>query len=752
MGPCQYSGRLLALALLACTALSLLSTGPLAAVIPAGFSDTLVVGGLLEPIAIDWGPNSDLFVAEKRGTVKIIRGAAIINTGGVSVSTDDELGITGIAVDPDFATNGNIWIYYSTPAADRQRVSRLTLVNDAIVSETVMIEYPIANTYHHAGCLRFDTDKTLYISTGDDALRSVSSQNPFDLRGKILRINRDGTPAAGNPFFSGVSGDPRIWALGFRHPWRISFQPDTRNLFIADIGDSSWEELDIGIAGGNFGWAAVEGNQPNGQPGYVYPVTVYPHTSPLGNSIIGGEIADTGDFSPEYKGQYFFGDEAARELRRILLDADNHVTSSEVWATDVDNPVDIRFGPDGSLYYVGYSTNSVRKITFVGGANRPPLAMGIATPASGLAPLSVQLDGTGSSDPDSDPLTYLWDPGQGATGSTATVAHTYSAGVYQAKLTVSDGHGGTNTTPNIRIVSGNRPPVATITAPADQSRYDAGQTILFSGTGVDPESGNIACEFFTWTVVFHHIGHTHPHLGPIQGVCGGSFTIPQTGEASASTFYEIRLDVQDNGAPLGSAAILTGSRVIEVRPNTSQITLATSPRTDLTLTLDDALVSAPKTVAGVVQFFRNLGVVTPQPASDGHTYTFTAWSDGGAAAHTIVTQPTDTTYTAFFSCNVISEVQGLLVAPAPAGQLTLTWSPSTDVCLGGGGSRYAIYAAAGARPATLPGLFPVDPAFSLLGTVGTESFTFLPAAGNQFFLVLALGTDGANGPVGHYGR
>jgi hypothetical protein len=81
----------------------------------------------------------------------------------------------------------------------------------------------------------------------------------------------------------------------------------------------------------------------------------------------------------------------------------------------------------------------------------------------------------------------------------------------------------------------------------------------------------------------------------------------------------------------------------------------------------------------------------------------------------------------------------------------LTWSPSTDICLGGG-SRYAIYASAAATPATPPGLFPTDPAFTLLGTVGTESFTFLPAAGNQFYLVLAIGTDGASGPVGHYGR
>src|SRR5262249_2602597 len=161
--------------------------------------------------------------------------------------------------------------------------------------------------------------------------------------------------------------------------------------------------------------------------------------------------------------------------------------------------------------------------------------------------------GTQSSDPDTgQTLQYSWDSGHGATATTPTLSHLYPAGVYIAHLTVNDGQGGTDTTPDIRIVSGNRAPTAVISSPQDEAHYDAGDTIPFSGRGPDPEDGTVPCSRFSWSVVFHHAGHTHPFLGPIQGVCSGSFTIPRTGEASAATYYEVLLTVKDSGAPLGT--------------------------------------------------------------------------------------------------------------------------------------------------------------------------------------------------------
>lgn len=725
----------------------------LAAVLPAGFSMTTVVAFLSDPTTFDFAPNGDIFIGEKSGAVQILRAGVVKVAGTIPVSTLDEEGITGLSVDPDYATNQNIWVYYTTPSPLRQRLSRFTIVNDALTSEAVVIEYAVTRELHHAGCIRFAADKTIYLSTGDDDGFSTFSQNPFDLRGKILHVNRDGTGAAGNPFLGGTTGDPRVYALGFRHPWRISLQPQTGNLFVPDIGAGAWEELDLGIPGGNYGWSTVEGPQPPGQAGFIYPIWSYPHTDPSGNSIIGGDFAQAGDFSPDYLGQYFFGDEAALQLRRIVLDASNNVVLSEIWATGVPDPVEIRFGPDGALYFMSFNNGALLRVAYVGGDNRQPQAVGTATPSSGLAPLQVTLDGSASSDPDQQTLSYSWNAGQGgASGTTAVLQHSYPAGVWFAQLTVNDGAGGTSSTAPLRIVSGNRAPTATITAPLDETHYDAGDTFFYSGTGSDPEDGALGCSAMSWSVVFHHEGHTHPFLGPIEGVCNGSFTIPRTGEVSASTYFEITLTATDSGAPLGSSATLSTATSIQVRPNTATMTFNTAPNPNLQFTLDGALLQAPQSVVGVADFLRTLSTPALQLAPDGRTYAFLSWSDGGLQTHTLVTPALDTTYTASFACNVMTEVPGLLVAPAGGGQVTLSWQPSGDVCAATGTQRYHVYAGASARPANGAGQFPSDPAFVLRGVTGSPSFTYLPDPSDAFFLVLELGTDGTEGPVGHYGR
>jgi glucose/arabinose dehydrogenase len=724
-----------------------------ATVLPAGYTMTTVVSFLTDPTTFDFAPNGDIFIGEKSGKIQILRAGTVLVAGTIPVSTLDEEGITGISVDPDYATNGNLWVYYTTPSPLRQRLSRFTIANDLLTAEAVIVEYPVTRELHHAGCIRFAADKTIYVSTGDDGGFSTFSQNPFDLRGKILHVNRDGTGAAGNPYLSGTSGDPRVYALGFRHPWRISLQPGTGNLFIPDIGAGAWEELDLGIPGGNYGWSTVEGPEPPGQAGFVYPIYSYPHTDPPGNSIIGGDFAQAGDFSPDSLGQYFFGDEAALQLRRLVLDGSNNVTLAEVWATGVPDPVEIRFGPDGALYFMSFNNGALYKVAFTGGANRQPQAVGTATPAAGLAPLLVTLDGSGSSDPDQQPLQYLWNTGHGGvTGTTAVVQHSYPIGVFFATLTVNDGQGGVNSTAPLRIVSGNRAPAASITSPADETHYNAGATFFFSGTGSDPEDGTLGCSAMSWSVTFHHAGHVHPFLGPIEGVCNGSFTIPRTGEASADTYYEITLRVTDSGAPLGSSATVTTTTAVQVRPNTAVMTFNTTPNPNLEFSLDGTLLQAPQSIGGVADFLRTLSTPSPQAAADGHNYSFVSWSDGGMQTHTLVTPAFDTTYMASFACNVITEVPNVMLTTASGGQIALTWQPSGDPCATTGLQRYHVYAGASARPANGAGQFPTDPPFVLRGVTGSASFTYLPDPSDSFFLVLEMGMDGTEGLVGHYGK
>ena len=731
-----------------------LSAATRAANLPPGFQDTLHVLTMGDPRTIAWAPNGELWILMGYGWVFVYRNGALVQIATIPTYYAGESGSSGLVFDPDYVTNGHVWIYYKTMSPTRNRVSRFTHQGDSLVNETVMLDGPITvSDFHNGGGLRFASDKTLFISMGDDTLGTQVAQDPHELRGKILRINRDGSPAAGNPYFDGVSGDPRVWALGFRNPYRFNLQPGTENLFIGDVGAGSREEIDIGIAGGNFGWGHVEGDDPPGVPGFVYPIYAYDHSEPGSEAVIGGDHAGPGDFAPEYEGSYFFADWGLDRIYRMTLDASNNPTSTEVWATEIKVPIDMQFGPDGSLYYVSRDGTAagVRKISYVSGGNRQPVARASASPDSGASPLTTTLDGSSSFDPDGGSPTHAWDLGDGTQTSGAIVGHTYAAGVYAARLTVQDGQGGSSTAPAIRIVSGNSRPSATIAAPADESRFDAGQAVAFSGTGSDPEEGGVPCSRVSWKVSLHHESHAHPFLGPIEGSCGGSFTTADRGETSADTYYEIQLTVKDQGSPLGAPAVLTGSRSIEIRPNTSTMTFVSQPVPDLQLTLDGQPYIAPRSVPGVVNFVRGIGAVEPQTRGDGHTYRWLSWSDGGARDHEIRTPPANTTYTANFGCDVLVGVHDLRVAKGTAGQLLLSWAPVVDTCLAAGPARYRVYAAAAKVPLNPPGDFPDDPPFTLVGSSASASFSFTPGPNARFFLVVASGTDGLDGPVEHYG-
>jgi glucose/arabinose dehydrogenase len=725
----------------------------LAANVPPGFQDTLHVQTLGDPRAIAWHPNGELWILMGYGTVFAYRNGSLVQIAAIPTHYAGESGASSLVFDPDYVTNQHVWIFYKTPPpTTRNRVSRFTHQGNALVGETVMLDGPITvSDFHNGGTIRFASDKTLFVTMGDDTLGTPVAQDPHELRGKVLRINRDGSPAAGNPY-DGVSGDPRVWAIGFRNPFRFNLQPGTGNLFIGDVGAGTREEIDIGVAGANFGWANVEGDVPPGQPGFVYPIYAYDHSGPGFEAVIGGDHAGPGDFAPEYEGDYFFADWGNNEVYRMTLDASNNPTSTEVWATDVRAPVDMQFGPDGSLYYASRdgAMGGIRKISYVSGGNRQPVAKASASPDSGSAPLTTTLVGSSSFDPDGHPLTHAWDLGDGSQASGPVVNHAYAAGVYVARLTVEDGQGGSSTAPAVRIVSGNNRPTAGIATPADESGFDAGQLIPFSGTGNDTEEGGVPCSRFRWKVSLHHGSHSHPFLGPTEGSCNGSFTTAERGETSADTYYEIQLTVKDQGSPLGAQATLTGSRSIEIRPNTSTMSFVSTPLPDLQLTLDGQPYTPPRSVLGVVNFVRAIGAVEPQPRGDGHTYRWLSWSDGGARDHEIRTPSTSATYTATFGCDVLVGVQNLRLAKGAAGQLLLSWTPVVDACLAAGPARYRVYAAATSVPSSPPGDFPGDPQFILVGSSTVASFSYPPGPTDRFFLVGAVGTDGLDGPVEHY--
>jgi len=388
-------------------------------------------------------------------------------------------------------------------------------------------------------------------------------------------------------------------------------------------------------------------------------------------------------------------------------------------------------------------------MAYDGSTNRAPVALALGAPDAGSAPLSAQLDASGSYDPDETPLTYSWDFGDSSGSTQAVASHVFATGVYEARVTVTDAGSASTVSAPVRIVAGNRRPTATLVTPAAGSRFDAGALIAYSGSATDPEDGALACAQFTWQVLFHHNDHAHPYLGPIQGNCSGSFATATRGETETNVWYEVRLSVQDSGQPLGAAGELAHAQSVDVLPNLATIRLETAPHPDFAVHLDTVAGPAPLAGPSVVGLVRTIGAPDGQLAA-GRTWSWVGWSDGGEREHEIVGPASDATYTATFGCNVISEVSNLVVEAKPNGDLQLAWDDVVDACRATTGPFYRIYAASTPRPTVKPGQFPTDPAFSLVGTTQSTVFDHTPAAGNQYFLVVAVGTDQLDGPAGAY--
>jgi len=302
--------------------------------------------------------------------------------------------------------------------------------------------------------------------------------------------------------------------------------------------------------------------------------------------------------------------------------------------------VDLEIGPDGNVYYADLEGGTVRKITWA--VNRMPVARASASPTTGAAPLTVQFDGTGSTDPDGDPLTYSWDlNGDGAFGdsTSATPTFTYSQnGRFDAKLQVSDGRGGVGTA-QVTILVGAGGPSATIASPAAGTLWKVGDVISFSGSGTDPVDGQLPASAFTWRLILHHcptdIGFCHTHdLQTWTGVSSGSFTAP---DHEYPAYLELQLTVRDSRG-------LTETVSRRLDPRTVQLTVASSPG-NLQLTLD-GVSAASQIVKTVIQNSAHTIGAASQTIGK-RSYEFRSWSDQGAATHTIRVTAT-AKYTATF--------------------------------------------------------------------------------------------------------
>jgi glucose/arabinose dehydrogenase len=628
----------------------LLSLPAVSQVFPTGFSRVQVASGISNPTVMAFAPDGRIFVAQQNGALRVIKNGALLATPfiQISVNSSGERGLIGIALDPNFATNQFIYLYYTLPDGSRNRISRFTGNGDVVVpgSEVVLLNLdPLSTaTNHNGGAMHFKNG-LLYVAVGENA-NGANAQNLDTYLGKILRINPDGSVPAGNPFTTGSEQRRRVWAYGLRNPYTFSIQPGTGRIFINDVGQNTWEEIDDATTGGlNFGWPTAEGTSTN--PAFTNPVFSYPHGSGdgAGCAITGGVFFNpaSSNYPAAYRGRYFFQDLCNRWIN--MLDLTTTPASRLPFATGLGgDALSIDVGNDGNLYYLERRTGALFKIIYT--VNTAPAIVtqpSNQTVAAGQ-PATFSVTATGTA-----PLAYQWQKNNasisGATGASYTIASAQPADAGAYRVIVSNASGSvTSTAATLTVTAFNNPPVAQIITPAAGTLYRGGDTINFSGNATDTEDGTLPASAFTWLVDFHH--DTHRHDGPpvADGVKSGSFTIPTSGEVADNVWYRLILIVTDAGG-------LRDTIYRDILPQKSTITLATQPA-GLQVTLDGQPVTTPLSDLSVEGIQRTIGVVSPQTIS-GQTYEFDHWLHGGAATQTISTPVNDVTYTAVYRLSTL---------------------------------------------------------------------------------------------------
>ncbi len=389
------------------------AAGTPAAIAPPDFEEVTVVGGLHQPTNFAFAPDGRIFIAGQQGDVRIVKDGVLLSTPFVELPTNTfvQRGLFGLALDPNFAENGYVYLFFTFEhdAADptgpkTSRLIRVTADGDVAApgSEIVLLGsvvgdssrsfcedfppgsdcLPADGCCHVGGGLRFASDGTLFVATGDGASTielSFRSQNLDSLAGKMLRINPDGSAPADNPYFTGdpAANRSKVLAYGLREPFGFGLQPGTGLPFIGNVGGLFWEEIEGAFPGVNLGWPCYEGE------GRHYGAEQYPicealflegpdagapplHTYPTAghHAVIGGDFALA--YPEPYAGAYFFGDWAQSSISYLTVDGDNNLVDVQEFATGAGGPVAMKTGPDGEIYYLAWNAGELRHIRWVG--------------------------------------------------------------------------------------------------------------------------------------------------------------------------------------------------------------------------------------------------------------------------------------------------------------------------------------------------------------------------------------------------
>lgn len=748
-----------------------------------GFDDVPVIEGLSEPVAVRFDRAGEVFVAEKAGRVKLFAPLPAPGPGVVVLDIRDQVmdyqdrGLLGLVLHPRYPDVPFVYVLYTYDAPPgvaapvwndhcddptgiaggcvvSGRLARYTMVSGPdgprLVDEQILIRDEWYQQYpsHSIGDLAFGPDGMLYVSGGEGAgyefadfgdagqinrtypnpgdpagdggaLRSqdlLTAGDALGLSGAILRVDPDtGQAGTGNPL-----GGVRQIAFGLRNPFRIGFRPGTRELWIGDVGESAWEEVNR-IADvnddvlENFGWPCYEGagahfgfeahprcaalihdTLPPGTPGRkTPPFFSYLHgqapgfdltpagcQSGAGQAISGISFYQGGSYPSQYQQALFFADYAVNCIYAMRVDASGvpDPTRIDVVERAAEIPVSLEVGPGGDIYYASIG-GAIRRITY--GALT---AKATADTTSGDDPLMVQFDGSGSVDPAGGPLLYAWDlDGNGVFDDSTEVRphRTYARGAYTVRLQVTSRTGNTAVSPPLVITAGVRP-AATITAPAAGTRWKAGERLSFAGMGSDVQDGVLRPEAMSWRVILLHcpMGGCHQHpLENFAGVAAGSFTTAPDGYPA---HYQIELTVTDSAG-------FTGTTTVQVDAIGTELRLETRPP-GMQLIYAGAPLATPHQVMEVDGDTVTLEAPARQD-HDGASYLFTGWSDGGDRARVLTVPDEPRTYVAIYEVDTDRDGVVDSMDPCPT-------SPDRTCAARGSGEGHGGCVAGGTDPGT----------------------------------------------------
>jgi glucose/arabinose dehydrogenase len=403
------------------------------AIVPTGFTDELVASGFALVSNFDFLPDGRVLVVEQpTARIRLVAPGQVGVPDSVGTVPDvqvgaGEAGLLGIAIDPRWPEKPYVYVHFTASSSPNIKVRRYALTGDLDgtlgtgltldldSARDILADLPDDFLLHNGGTLLFAPDSMLIVALGDDNV-PCSSQDLNVLRGKLLRLNVLNVPDGGgwapdyatitpadNPF--STNPDPRtrlVWQFGLRNPWTFDIDPSTGMLAIADVGNDSYEEINLTTLGGrNFGWPLYEGPWRFDYPLCTYPDTAtltapsawYPHPTAATAIILGGiaRWMPTGltNFPPEYMGNVFYSDLYDGVLRRLVCvdgkcapaDPVEGQPTPEAWATGLGAPTRMRFGPDGALWYANFAQGELRKIV-------PDLALPVPALASS-APLQL---------------------------------------------------------------------------------------------------------------------------------------------------------------------------------------------------------------------------------------------------------------------------------------------------------------------------------------------------------------------------